>query len=71
VNLPEQCTIRIYTLDGDLVKQIDHPGASTDWDSKVHWDMRTRNNELVASGIYLYSVESPFGNQVGKFVIIF
>ncbi|MFH1893413.1 MAG: T9SS type A sorting domain-containing protein [Candidatus Zixiibacteriota bacterium] len=71
VNLPAEATIRIYTLDGDLIKQIDHPGTHSDWDSKVYWDMRTRNNELVASGIYLFSVESSSGNQVGKFVIIF
>jgi hypothetical protein len=71
VNLPPEATIRIYTLDGDLVRKIDHPGIFTDWDSKVYWDMRTRNNELVASGIYLYSVESKYGNQVGKFVVIF
>jgi len=71
VNLPPEATLRIYTLDGDLVKVIDHPGATSDWDSKVYWNMRSRNNELVASGIYLFSVESDYGNQVGKFVVIF
>ncbi len=71
VNLPPECTIRIFTLDGDMVKEIKHPGRDSDWDSKIHWNMRTRNNELVSSGIYLYSVESPYGNQVGKFVIVF
>lgn len=70
VNLPPRCTLRIYTLSGELVRQIDHPGEFSDTDSKVEWDMRTRHNELVASGIYLFSVESEWGNQVGKFVII-
>jgi hypothetical protein len=32
--------------------------------------MRSRNNELVASGIYIYSVESVHGNSVGKIVVI-
>jgi hypothetical protein len=70
VNLPPKCTLKIYTLDGDLVRSIDHEGPTSDWSSKIYWDMRTRNNELVASGIYLFSVESEWGNQVGKFVII-
>jgi hypothetical protein len=70
VNLPPKCTLKIYTLDGDLVRSIDHEGPTSDWSSKIYWDMRTRNNELVASGIYLFSVESEWGNQVGKFVIV-
>jgi hypothetical protein len=34
------------------------------------WDLISRNTQAVVSGIYLYSVESESGNQVGKFVII-
>jgi len=70
VNLPPRCKIRIYTLSGELVRELDHPGRFTDTDSKIQWDLRTRHNELVASGIYLFSIESEWGNQVGKFVII-
>jgi hypothetical protein len=36
----------------------------------VAWDLISQNTQSVASGIYLYSVESELGNQVGKFVII-
>ena len=32
-NLPERCTIRIYTLSGDLVKNIDFDGATYDGSS--------------------------------------
>jgi len=34
------------------------------------WDLITRNTQLVVAGIYYYSVESEYGNQVGKLVII-
>ena len=34
------------------------------------WDLISRNTQAVVSGIYLYSVESAQGTQVGKFVII-
>ncbi len=70
VNLPPECTITIYTVSGDKVRSIDHPGAFTDTDSHAKWDMRSTNNELVASGIYIFVVESDWGNQLGKIVVI-
>ncbi|MGB9561860.1 MAG: hypothetical protein ACPL6C_03500, partial [bacterium] len=66
-NLPDKCTIRIFTLDGDLVKEIKHYGGNPVED----WDLINRNDQSVVSGIYLFSVEGEDGNvQVGKFVII-
>jgi hypothetical protein len=71
-NLPERAKIRIFTLDGDLVRELDHPCDCNlqEGESMMAWDLISRNTQAVASGIYLYSVESEFGNQVGKFVII-
>jgi hypothetical protein len=70
-NLPHKCTIRIYTLDGDLVREIVHDEPK-DFPESMHetWDLITRNTQAVVSGIYYYSVESEFGNQIGKIVII-
>ncbi len=70
-NLPHKCTIRIYTLDGDLVRQIEHDVPPGD-PKAMHetWDLITRNTQAVVSGIYYYSVESEYGNQLGKIVII-
>ncbi|MFH1893990.1 MAG: hypothetical protein ABIK83_15060, partial [Candidatus Zixiibacteriota bacterium] len=70
VNLPPQCTIKIYTLDGDYVRTLEHPGIASDADSKIEWDLRSRNNEIVTSGIYIFVVESELGNQIGKLVLI-
>jgi len=71
INLPHKCTIRIFTLDGDLVREIDHnvPEGSPQ-SSHERWDLITRNTQAIVSGIYYYSVESEFGNQIGKLVII-
>ncbi len=71
INLPPKCTIRIFTLDGDLVRVIEHDRDPAD-PTATHetWDMITRNTQAIVSGIYLYSVESDQGDQVGKFVII-
>jgi hypothetical protein len=70
LNLPPSCTVRIYTISGDHVRDIEHPGYYSSNDSKLTWDMRSSNNELVTSGIYLFVVESDWGTQIGKIVVI-
>jgi hypothetical protein len=71
VNLPSEATIKIYSLDGDLVREMQHPDPNlSDSDSHLAWDMVTRNIQAVVSGIYLYTVESELGTQVGKIVVI-
>jgi hypothetical protein len=71
-NLPREATIRIYTLDGDLVRELQHPCDCPlqEGESMTSWDLISRNTQAVVSGIYLYTVESKLGTQVGKFVII-
>ncbi|UCE25712.1 MAG: hypothetical protein JSU74_06630 [Candidatus Zixiibacteriota bacterium] len=71
-NLPAKCTIRIYTLDGDLVREIDHDRSPTDPEaSHDTWNLITRNTQKAVSGIYYWTVESENGDtQVGKLVLI-
>jgi hypothetical protein len=71
-NLPARCTIRIYTLDGDLVKEIRHDMDPNDPNaSHEQWDLITRNTQMVVTGLYYFSVESDDGAvQIGKFAII-
>jgi hypothetical protein len=72
-NLPPECTIRIYTLDGDLVREISHALAPTDpLSTHETWDLITRNTQLAVSGLYYWTVESKKdGNvQIGKLVLI-
>ena len=71
LNLPHKCTIRIFTIDGDLVREIDHE-YPIDSPRSMHerWDIITRNTQTAVSGIYYYSIESEYGNQIGKLVII-
>ena len=70
-NLPNKCTIRIFSIDGDLIREIVHDERE-DSPQSMHeeWDLITRNTQAVVSGIYYYSVNSEYGNQVGKIVII-
>jgi hypothetical protein len=73
VNLPTQCSIRIYTLDGDLVRALEHDKQEGDLDATYHyWDLISRNTQAVVSGLYLFTVEDmrTGETQIGKFVII-
>ena len=82
-HLPTKCTIRIYTLAGDLVKIIYHDGSQNSFATMggttpmggtggvEFWNLLTYNDQLVASGMYLFHVEAPgIGNKIGKFAII-
>ncbi len=63
-----RCTIRIWTVAGDHVATLDHDG--TQGSGQRAWDLVSRNGQEVASGIYLYTVESSLGNGRGRFVVI-
>ena len=71
-NLPPKCTISIYTLDGDLVRSIDHDIPQSD-PNHTHdsWDLITRNTQEPVSGLYYWVVEASDGRtQIGKLVLI-
>ncbi len=67
-NLPGVCTIRIYTVAGHLVDIIEH----TDGTGDTIWKVRSRFNQKIASGYYIYHVEDHETGQkhMGKFAII-
>ena len=68
-HLPRECTIRIYTVTGELVDVIEH--RSTMDDGKAFWDLTTKDNFPIAYGVYIYHVEAPgIGEKVGRFAVI-
>lgn len=62
------CTIRIWTVAGDHVATIQHDGSGGS--GEASWDLVSRNGEEVASGIYLFTVDSSLGKSTGRFVVI-
>lgn len=73
VNLPAYCTLKIYTVTGDLIKKIEHSSGSAD----AEWNLITDSNQFVASGVYILQVsnaEDLVGGSVSdtieKFVVI-
>ncbi len=69
VNLPRQCTIRIYTVSGKFVEVIDH-NASQD-NGREPWDLTSTDGLEVAYGVYFFHIDAPgIGQKVGRFAII-
>lgn len=67
VNLPNPCTIRIYTVRGDLVKTID---VAEGVGGIVSWNQLTDFGQFIESGVYVFHIESPSGNKKGKFAVV-
>lgn len=71
--LPEECTIRIFTLSGDLVQILHHEPGSDGYrgPSVEAWDLTTYNDQEVGFGIYIYHIKAEgIGEKLGKFAII-
>lgn len=71
-NLPSKCTVKIYTLAGNLVKVLEHDDNNGIDGGTCWWDpMLTMNQQQLASGVYLYYVDAPgIGTHVGKFAVV-
>jgi hypothetical protein len=67
-HLPQQCTIRIFNLRGQLVDLIEH--KSTIDDGVASWDLVSQAGIDVSFGVYIYHVESEVGNKIGRFALI-
>ncbi|MGE5352390.1 MAG: hypothetical protein ACM3P0_09925 [Acidobacteriota bacterium] len=66
-NLPPKCTIRIFTLTGELVDTIN----KDDLTSTASWDLLTKEGMRIAYGVYLFHVDIPgVGEKIGKFAVI-
>lgn len=68
VNLPAQAIVRIYTSSGVLVQILEHNSSTLG--GSMDWNVRNRNNQVVASGVYFYHVESGDARRVGRFTVV-
>jgi len=69
VNLPNRAIVRIYSLSGVLVQVLTHNDPAGG--GELTWNLRNRNNQFVASGVYFYHVEAPDGkSKVGRFTVV-
>ncbi|MDO8549237.1 MAG: hypothetical protein Q7S39_03665, partial [Ignavibacteria bacterium] len=68
-NLPMECTIRIYTLSGELVTTLEHNEGVDN--GREYWNLLNRDGFSVAYGIYIAHIEAPdIGEKLIKFALI-
>jgi len=64
--LPINCTIRIYTLNGDLIKKL----VKNDQNSTMNWDLKNLDDVPIASGLYIALIDAPgIGQKTMKLAI--
>jgi hypothetical protein len=70
-HLPLNCAIKIYTLNGDLIKTIAKTGSGDPtFSSTAEWNLQNTDNVPVASGIYVVLIDAPnIGTKILKVAI--
>jgi hypothetical protein len=70
-NLPEQITIKIYSLSGSLLRTLSTDDKASPTSPFLNWNLLNESGLRVASGMYLAIVTSPiYGDKTLKFAII-
>ena len=55
--IPEEIKIRIFTIAGRLIKEIQLPASDLSYDfNKIYWDGKDEDGDFVANGTYLYKI---------------
>ncbi|MGH7495469.1 MAG: hypothetical protein ACREOO_24180 [bacterium] len=67
-DIPGQCSIQIFTENGELVNTIEH----TDGTGDAYWNAVTSSNQIIVSGIYLAVITDKTTGQrhIAKFVVV-
>jgi len=69
INLPGECTIRIYTVSGHLVQTIEHSAPNSN--GQEAWSLVSQDGMDIAYGIYVFHVDAPgIGKKIGRFAVI-
>jgi hypothetical protein len=69
IHLPAKCTIKIFTVSGELVQTLEHNSANSD--GTVYWNMLSKDNLGISYGVYVYYIDAPgIGTKTGKFAVI-
>jgi len=66
INLPNECTIYIFSVAADKVKTIYHNSNN----GTEIWDLRAEGGREIAPGIYIYVVKASGVEYKSKFAII-
>ena len=75
-NLPSNCTVTIYTLNGTLIRQFNRAVAQdnslgttvdqTNMETSLAWDLTNAQGIPISSGLYLIHIKSDMGERTLK-----
>jgi hypothetical protein len=69
VNVPSQSIIRVYSSSGILVALLTNNDPTGG--GEIAWNVHSRNDRAVASGVYFFHIETPDGrSRVGRFTVV-
>jgi hypothetical protein len=70
-NVSDTAHVQIFTLAGDLVRELDNVNTEGVERGNIQWDTRNAEGNQVASGVYIYRVTDATGAEfVSKVTII-
>ena len=69
-HIPAECTIKIFTVSGVLVEDIEVTNTADQ--GIVHWDLTSKEGLEIAAGMYIYHVKAKKSGaeKIGKFAVI-
>ena len=65
-NMPNQATVRIFSVAGTLIRTLEKNSAS----ASFPWDLTTEEGLPIASGMYIIHVDTEFGEKVLKLGVV-
>ncbi len=65
-DLTADVSIKIYTIAGELVREI----RKSDNNDYIDWDVRNSRGEPLASGVFIYVIKSGGSTKKGKLMVI-
>lgn len=78
INLPPNCTLRIFSVNGRQIRELrmndgtnDGLSAADLMNGTIEWDLESEDGLTVSYGVYLFHVDAPgLGDHTGTFAII-
>ena len=70
-HLPPACSIKIFNIRGQLVRELEHDAGGDVLNGTLVWDMLTKDKLDISYGVYVYYINAgENGEKVGKFAVI-
>lgn len=69
-HLPAQCTIKIFTMSGVMIDELDVQNDAAN--GMAQWDLKTSEGLEIAAGVYVFYVKSDLTGDtfMGKFAVV-